>query len=111
MFGFCAGLAIHSLLHATASAFHSSTRPRRWRTLAGVETAKHTHAMILATTTGSPEVGETRPPRGRERGSTQSANNSSKQATIGAVGDDEWKNGAEWTIPAQEGEQERVKDT
>ena len=31
MFGFCAGLAIHSLLQAIVSAIHSSTHPRRWR--------------------------------------------------------------------------------
>ena len=108
MFGFCAGLAIHSLLHGTASAIHSSTRPRRWRTLAGVQTAKHTHAISIASTS---TVGETRPPRGRERGSTQSASNSSKQAGSGPATAAEVTDAAR-CIPAQYPSlKKRMKDT
>ena len=63
---------------------------RRWRTLAGVKRAKHTHVVTIALTSTVGEtvgetIGETVGERGRKRGSTQSANNSSKQAATGAA--------------------------
>ena len=61
---------------------------RRWRTLAGVKRAKHTHVATIALTSTVGEtvgetIGETVGERGRKRGSTQRANNSSKKTIRG----------------------------